>query len=190
MADTRRAMRAITTSNADPELVAALLSSVSDADAVVSFSLLRHTIPDDELVMLANLRAVLFELPRAPFRAGEDLGLLARVDAYEDTGRSYRRLFESSHGVFGLEFMGRDKHCEGIFVHTPTCRLQLEPSGDCRLDPEMITLFVHHRILLDALLEALELLGLPLSPAIYVSVEDFLTEHGAAAASEAFSELF
>jgi hypothetical protein len=54
----------------------------------------------------------------------------------------------------------------------------------------MIAIFVHHRIVLDALLEALALLGLPLSPMIYVSVDDFLCEHGAAAATQAFSELF
>lgn len=190
MADTRRAMRVITASNADPELVAALLSAVSGSDAVVSFSLLRGTIPDDDLLMLANLREVLFELPEAPFRVGEDLELLARGGAYEDTGRSYRRVFESGHGVFGLEFVGRGKQCDGIFVHTPACRMQLKPDGDYCLDSELITLFVRHRILLDALLEALALLGLALSPAIYVTVDDFLAEHGAAAATEAFGELF
>lgn len=190
MPDTRRAMRALTASTADPELVAALLSAVSGADAVVSFSLLRGTIPDDDLIMLANIRELLFELPEAPFRVGEDLELLARAGGYEDTGRSYRRLFESGHGVFGLEFVGRDKQCEGIFVHTPAWRMQLEPAGKYRLDSEMITLFVCHRIVLDALLEALELLGLPLSPSIYVTVDDFLAEHGAAAASETFGALF
>jgi len=190
MADTRRAMRAITASTADPELVAALVSAVSDSDAVVSFSLLRGTIPDTELLMLANLRSVLFELPEAPFRVGEDLALLERSGAYEDTGRSYRRRFESSHGVFGLEFMGRDKQCEGIFVHTPAARMQLGPDGVYCIDAEMIAIFVHHRTVLDALLEALALLGLPLAPMIYVSVDDFLCEHGTAAATEAFAELF
>ncbi len=43
---------------------------------------------------------------------------------------------------------------------------------------------------LDALLEALEVLGLPLCPPFYLTVEDFLAEHGAAAASAAFEELF
>lgn len=190
MSDTRRAMQAITASNADPELVAALLSAISDADAVVSFSLLRGTIPDADLLMLANLREVLFELPEAPFRVGEDLELLARGGEYEDTGRSYRRVFESAHGVFGLEFAGRGKQCDGIIVHTPAGRLQLGPVGSFQLDSEMITLFVRHRIVLDALLDALELLGIPLSPAIYVTVEDFLIEHAAAAATEAFTELF
>ena len=190
MADTRRAMSVITASNADPELVAALLSAVSDSDAVVSFSLLRGTVPDSELLVLANLRSVLFELPEAPFRVGEDLGLLARCGAYEDTGRSYRRRFESSHGVFGVEFVGRDKQCQGIFVHTPAARMQLAPDGIHCIDAEMIAVFVHHRIVLDALLEALALLGLPLAPMIYVSVDDFHAEHGAAAATEAFAELF
>lgn len=190
MADTRRALRAITASNADPELVAALLSADSNADAVVSFTLLRDTIPGDDLVQLVNLREVLFALPEAPFRTGEDLGLLVRSGGYEATARSYRRRFESSHGVFGLEFVGQGRQCEGIFVHTPACRMQLEPSGQYCLDPEMITLFVRHHIVLDALLEALELLGLPLAPVIYMTVEDFLAEHGSAAVTEAFGDLF
>jgi hypothetical protein len=190
MADTCRAMHVITASDADPELVEALLSAVSDAEAVVAFSLLRSTIPDDDLLMLANLREVLFELPESPFRTGDDLQLLARGGEYEDTGRSYRRLFESGHGVFGLEFVGSGMRCEGIFVHTPACRMQLKAAGRFRLDPEMITLFARHRVLLDALLEALALLGIPLCPPIYVSVDDFLAEHGAAAATEAFSQLF
>ncbi len=190
MADTRRAMQVITMSDADPELVAALLSARSDSDAVVSFSLLRGTIPDAELLMLLNLREVLFELPQVPFRVGEDLELLASSGAYEDTGRSYRRRFKSGHGVFGIEFVGRNRQCEGIFVHTPASRMRLGPSGDYRLDAEMIAVFVYHRIVLDALLDALALLGLPLAPVIYVSADDFLVEHGAAAASQAFGELF
>jgi len=188
--DTRRAMRVITASHADPELVAALLSSVSAADAAVSFSLLRGAIPDEALITLVNLREVLFEIPEAPFRVGEDLEMLARAGGYEDTGRSYRRCLESASGVFGLEFMGRDRYCEGIFVHTPAWRMQLGPHGEYRLDAEMIELFVNQRIVLDALLEALELLGVPLSPEIYVNADDFLAEHGAAAATEAFDELF
>ncbi len=188
--DTLRAMRALQTSNADPDLVAALLSAVSDTDAVVSFTLLRGTIPDEHLLMLINLRELLCELPESPFRVGEDLELLTRASRYEDTGRSRRRMFESAHGFFGIEFVGSGRLCEGIFVHTPACRMQLKPAGEYRLDSEMITLFVSHRILLDAILEALELLGMPLSPAIYVTVDDFLTEHGAAAASGAFDELF
>lgn len=190
MADTRRAMRAITLSNADPDLVGALLSAESNTDAVIAFTLLRGTVPDADLVQLVNLREVLFALPEAPFRVGEDLSMLERGGGYESTARSFRRRFESSHGVFGLEFVGQGRQCEGIFVHTPAWRMQLAPSGSYILDSEMITLFVRHHIVLDALLEALELLGTSLSPVIYVTPGDFVAEHGAAAASGAFSELF
>jgi len=190
MANTRRAMSVITTSQADPETVAALLSATSDADAVVSFTLLRDSLADEQLLLLANLREVLFELPESPFRTGEALDLLARGGEYEDTGRSYRRRFESAHSVFGLEFVGRGNQCEGIFVHTPACRMQLGPDGDFRLDADMIAVFVDQRIVLDALLEALALLGVPISPPIYLTADDFLSEHGASAASQAFGELF
>ena len=190
MADTRRAMHAITTSNADPALTAALLSADSDSDAVYAFSLLRNTIPDEHLLMLANLRELLFELPEPPFRVGEDLDLLERVGGYEDTGRSYRKRFDSTTGVFGLEFLGRTKLCDGIVVHTPSSRQMLRGSTGYRLDGEIIGLFVSQRILLDALLEALGLLGLPMSPKIYMTPDDFLAEHGAAAAAKAFDELF
>jgi hypothetical protein len=190
MADTRRAMHAITTSHADPELTAALLSAERDADAVYAFQLLRGTIPDADLLMLANLREVVSELPEPPFRVGEDLELLANAAGYEDTGYSYRRRFDATAGVFGLEFLGRTKLCEGIVVHTPSSRQMLCGAQGYRLDSQIIGLFVSERILLDALLEALELLGLPMSPKIYVSPNDFLIEHGAEAAAQAFDELF
>jgi hypothetical protein len=183
-------MHAITASNADPVLTAALLSASSDAEAVYAFSLLRDTVPDEHLLMLANLRELLSELPNPPFRVGEDLDLLERAGGYEDTGRSYRRRFDSTTGVFGLEFLGRTKSCEGVVVHTPSSRQMLRGSEGYRLDAELIGLFVSERILLDALLEALGLLGLPMSPAIYMTPDDFLVEHGAEAAAKAFDELF
>jgi hypothetical protein len=190
MADTRRAMHAITVSAADPALTAALLSAESDTEAVYAFSLLRGTIPDEHLLMLANLRELLSELPELPSWVGEDLDLLARIGGYEDTGRSYRKRFDSVTGVFGLEFLGRAKLCEGIIIHMPSGRYLLCSTKGYRLDIEVISLFVAERILLDALLEALGLLGFAMSPVIYVTVDDFLTEHGAAAAAEAFGELF
>jgi len=190
MADTRRAMHAITASAADPALTAALLSAESDTEAVYAFSLLRGTIPDEHLLMLANLRELLSEVPQMPSWVAEDLELLQRIGGYEDTGRSYRRRFESVRGVFGLEFLGRTKLCEGIVVHTPRGRFMLTGTKDYRLDAEVIGLFVSERIMLDALLESLALLGVPMSPVIYVTPDDFLAEHGAAAAAEAFEELF
>ena len=47
-------MQAIERSGADTELVTSLLTTRSDADAVVAFTLLRGTISERELLMIAN----------------------------------------------------------------------------------------------------------------------------------------
>jgi len=189
MADTRRAMRVLEGSDADAQLVRSLLVADSQSEATIAFVLLRGTIDDPELLLLANLREVLAELPSVPFRTGEVLDMLTRADRYEDTGRSYRRVFETSDGVFGLEFVGRGHECTDIAVHTPDARRSLRAT-EGTLDTQMLALFVKHRILLDAVLEALGLLGLPMEPTIYLTVDDFLADHAAATASEAIDELF
>ena len=74
-------------------------------------------------------------------------------------------------------------------MHTPEARRSLR-NGDGDLDRNMLALFVGHRILLDAVLEALGLLGWPLQPTIYLTADDFLADHGAAMASQAIDELF
>lgn len=191
MASTRKAMHAIEASQVDLDLVSDLLSSTTDADAVIAFTLLRGQIEDCHLLMLVNLRELILELPPAPFRSGEDLSILEKAGGYEDSGRSYRRVFESSHGVFGIEFLGRDRLCDGIVVRTPTLRYWLSGGEDrLAIDATALNLFVHHGVLLDAVFEGLELLGCPLDPKIYVTAEDFVVEHRAAAAGEALAALF
>lgn len=170
-------MRAIESAHADPELVASLLSSKSDAEASVAFSLLRYSITDCDLLQIANLREVLQLLPTSPFRTGESLELLKRAGGYESTGRSYRRAFESSGGVFGVEFVGQDHSCRAILVHTPAGRIPLAGTEQTTVDESLVPLLVQHGILLDAILEALSLLGSPLVPPIYVTADDFLAEH-------------
>jgi hypothetical protein len=182
-------MHVLEGSGADAELVRSLLGADSEAEATIAFTLLRGTIEDSELLLLANLREVLAELPPMPFRTGEALDLLSRAGGYEDTGRSYRRLFVAGPGVFGIEFVGSGHWCSEIAVHTPDARRSLRAdNGD--LDRNMLALFVGHGILLDAVLEALGLLGWPLQPTIYLTADDFLADHGAAMASRAIDELF
>jgi hypothetical protein len=189
MADTRRAMHLLEGSDADADLVRSLLVADSQAEATIAFSLLRGTIDGAELLVLANLREVLAEIPATPFRPGETLDVLARAGGYEDTGRSYRRLFETDTGVFGVEFVGSGHECTDIAIHTPDARRSLRnDSGE--LDSHMLALFVKHGILLDAVLDALGLLGWPMEPPIYLSADDFLADHGAKTASEAIGELF
>lgn len=181
MASTRHAMYALEEEQVDYELASTLVSASCQSDALIAFSLLRGTISDRHLVMLVNLRELLLEMPACPFSTPCDLDILARACGYEDTGRSYRRRFESNHGVFGLEFVGRMRTCDAILVHTPLSRFDLYKNGDHELGAETLTIFVNHAILLDAAIEALQQLGLPLDPKIYLSAEDFLSEHQHAA---------
>lgn len=185
MANTRHVMRTLESAHVDPEIVAAFLTARSSAEATVAYSLLREALSPRELLQVANLREVLGELPTGPFRTGECLDILQRAAGYEFTGRSYRRAFESSHGVFGLEFLGTVRECEGILIHTPHGRRMLMGSDDSRIDEMLLPLLVDHGILLDAILEALELLGCPLDPPIYVTIDDFPCEHLATGVSEA-----
>ena len=190
MASTRMIMHAIEDAHADPELVSSLLVSQSDSEAAVAFSLLRGAISDRDLVAIVNLREVLLELPSGRFRTGASLEMLARIGDYESTGYSYRRLFESPHGVFGLEFIGESNCCDEIVIHTPSGRRSLaHPEGE-GLDAALMPILVQHGVLLDAVLEGLTLLGSPLDPTIYMTPDDFLVEHGAGAARDMFSELF
>jgi len=183
-------MRTIGSANADSGLVASLLSARSDAEATVAFALLRDVLTDRELLEIANLRELLNELPTGPFRTGESLEMLERVGGYEFTGRSYRRVFDSAPGVFGVEFLGQVRDCEGIVIHTPLGRHGLTSNGEARMDDSVLALLVEHGILLDAILEALEILGSPLDPPIYVTVDDFVAEHGAQTMREAIGDLF
>ena len=183
-------MHTIEAAHADPELLASLLSANSDAEATVAFALLRDALTDRELIEIANLRELLNELPTEPFRTGESLEILQRAGGYEFTGRSYRRVFDSSQGVFGLEFLGEVRDCEGIVVHTPQGRRKLCSAGEARIDESLLPLLVDHGILLDAILEALELLGSPLDPPIYVTADDFVAEHSACTMSAAIGDLF
>lgn len=190
MATTRRAMHFLQDEHLDLDLASTLVSTKSDPDALYAFSLLRGTTSDSHLLMLANLRELLLEMPQCPFRASGDLDILARAAHYEDTGHSYRRRFESDHGVFGLEFVGRGNACQGVLVHTPAHRFELYGDGPHELNAETLAIFTNHAILLDAAIEALELLGWGLVPKIYLSVDDFYAEYAAAAAQRAFDELF
>lgn len=190
MADTKRAMHEIDVDSVDLDLVETLLLSRSASDAVLAYSALRTVLPSRTLVMLANLREVIAALPETPFLAGTGLDMLVTAGGYEHTGRSYRRLFEDGDSVFGLEFLGGGTFCDGIVVHTSSSRFVLHGDPASVLDHEVLKVFVRHDTLLDRVLEALQLLGYVFEPPIYVTPDDFIAEHGAAAAGKAFNDLF
>lgn len=190
MPDTQRAIKHIDLDCVDLDLVETLLLSRADSDAALAYSMLRPVLPSRSLVMLANLREVIAAMPDAPFLAGTGLDALATVGGYEYTGHSYRRLFESDTGVFGLEFMGDGTYCDGIVLHTAVSRFALHGNQSSVLDHAVLKVFVQHETILDSVLEALQILGYALEPPIYVTPDDFVNEHGAAAAGQALSDLF
>lgn len=176
MAHTQRALEQLEAERADLGLVETLLASRSDSEALLAYASLRGTLRDRSLVMLANIREVIREIPDAPFPTGTGMDALIAAD-YEFTGHSYRSLFESDHGIFGLEFVGGGTLCEAILVHTVTSRYTLHGNVESSLTPEILAVMVNHNRLLDELLEGIQLLGIPLDPEIYVEVEDFPREH-------------
>lgn len=189
MATTRKAMRTIESISADPDLLESVLVARSESEAAVAFSLLRYSLSDSELLQIINLRELLRVLPTAPFRTGEALEMLERAAGYENTGRSYRRRFESTPGVFGVEFLGAGHACRGIVVHTPAGRHKLAGGRRSTVSEDLLPVLVAHAIVLDAVLEALELLGTPMNPTIYLAADDYLAENNRSI-KDAFGELF
>lgn len=190
MPDTQRALHEIDIESVDLDLVETLLLSRSDSDAVIAYSALRGVLPARTLVMLANLREVIAALPDAPFLAGTGLDTLAAVCDYEPTEHSYRKVFESECGFYGLEFLGEGTYCDGIVLRTATSRFVLHGDQSSVLDNGVLEVFVTHETVLDAVLESLQALGYVFEPPIYVTPDDFLAEHGAKAAGEVFGDLF
>jgi hypothetical protein len=176
VAHTQRALEQLEAERADLDLVETLLASRSESEALLAYASLRGSMRDRSLVMLANIREVIREIPSAPFQTGTGMDSLLTAD-YEFTGHSYRSLFESDHGLFGLEFVGGGTLCEAIIVHTLTSRYALHGTSESSLTPEILAVMVNHNRLLDELLEGLQALGIPLDPAIYVEAEDFPREH-------------
>jgi hypothetical protein len=190
VADTKRVLRNLEPSENDLDLVEMLLTSRSDAEAVMAYSLLRQTLPDQALIALANLREIIAELPESPFCSGTGMEVLESVGGYEATGHSYRRMFEGDHGVFGIEFIGEGTRCDGIAIHTESSRFYLRGDERSRVDHLMLEVIVFYPELLDSILEGLQLLGVVLEPFIYLTTSDFPAEHAASAAGQAAHDLF
>jgi hypothetical protein len=190
MPHTRRVFDMLENLAAEPEQVRTLLTTRSSADASLAFSFLRATLPEGPLVLLANLREIIAEIPETPFLTGRSLDILERSEGYERHGRTYRRTFENEHGAFGLEFEGGGTECEAIFLATSSGRFTFGGDVDSIIDQHVCTAALTYRTVIDELVRALQALGLVLYPRIYVSTDDFVEEYSGAAAAELFGGLF
>jgi len=190
MPKTRRVFDMIETLAADPDLVRDLLASRSMLDAGMAYTSLRGVIPDGALLMLANLREVIAEIPETPFLTGHPIEVLERTAEYERCDDSYRRFFDTERGGFTLEFIGQGTECEAIIVHAGACRFNVAGDMDYMLDTDVLDVVLEQRCVVDEIIRALQALGVPLDPRVYVTPDDFTTENAGSAASEMFSGLF
>ena len=165
-----------------------LLVSRSMLDAAAAYSCCA-AVPDGSLVMLANLREIIAEIPETPFLTGQPIEVLELVAGYERCVNSYRRLFEGEGGVSHSSSSARE----------PSARRSSSRSGrplqsgrrhGVMIDPEVLDLALEHRTLIDEILRALQALGVALDPRVYVTPDDFTAENAAGAAGEMFRGLF
>ncbi len=190
MPKTRRVFDMIETLAIDPDLVRDLLVSRSTLDAAAAYTSLRGMVPDGALLMLANLREVIAEIPETPFLTGQPIEVLELVAGYDRCVSSYRRAFEVERGGFTLEFIGQGTECEAIAIEEGASRLSLAGDMEFMIDPGVLDLALEHRTLIDEILRALQTLGVALDPAVYLTPDDFTAENAAGAAGEMFRGLF
>ncbi len=186
MPKTRRVFDMVETLAADPDLVRTLLISRSPHAAGAAYSALRGTIADGALLMLANLREVIAEIPETPFLTGHPIEVLEQLGGYTRRGRSYRRSFESEQGVFALEFDGQSTECESIVIATGPRRLTFAGDMESLIDEDVLSVALEQHGLVDEILRALQTLGVPLDPRVFVSPDDFTAEPAAGSVDEMF----
>ena len=166
MPKTRRVFDMIETLAVDPDLVRDLLLSRSMLDAAAAYTSLRGVVPDGALLMLANLREVIAEIPETPFLTGQPIEILEHVADYERCVNSYRRAYRGrTQAGFTLEFIGQGTECEAIVIEVGASRFNLAGDMEYMIDPEVLDLALEHRTLIDEILRALQTLGVALDPA-------------------------
>jgi hypothetical protein len=176
-------------SDSDRNLVGEVLGACDDTDAAFALALLGDTLPERVLVVLANLRGAVRCLPQPPFLTEQPLSELEQL-GYEPTGRSFRKLFEAGHGVFGIEFVGDGRVAEAVVIHTPSSRCRLGTRETEPVDGDVVQVLLNHPKLPLYVTEALELLGKPVETERYESSAEFLERHAAGAAGRLVDELF
>jgi len=167
-------------SSPDGDLVKVLVNSRSNAEATLAATILRHRIPDLELVMLFNLRELISELPSEPFWVPHELDVLSRILGYRSTGTSWRRIFEAQGSKTVLEFVGNGNRIASIWMYSG--RLKAALAGPCTdfIGARAIEVLVSNVELGEGLVDALRALGHDLAPRFYFSVEDYMVENAVA----------
>lgn len=173
----------------DRALVAEVLSAVDEGQAAFALTLLRETLSERSVTVLANLREVMRCVPSIPFLTSNSIDALGAL-GYEATSRSLRRVYDDGGEVFGLEFLGQGKVVEAIVIHTRDGRHCLRACEDLIVDEGVAHVMVVDSGLSLGLLEALHTLGVCCEPKFWKSSVEYFDNHAANAAGRALGELF
>ena len=178
MLTTRTDIAHLLTASPEAELARMVVNARSAAEMQLALGVLRAELPESELLDLANVRESLADIPVPVFRTGAELSILERAAGWECEGRSFRTERSSGAGLFGLEFVGDGNAVEEMAVWADGGRLVLhgEDSGEFVSQP-VLDLMFEHDTLLDAVVEALRLLGVGYLPRFHMSLEEFTLEN-------------
>lgn len=166
-----------------------LLSARSAAEASLAATLLSGELPERDVVRIANIREFISELPMPPFAVSGELSLLVRALSYEPTDTGARQAFDCDGGVFGIEFTGEGNAVERIILVTAEGKVEFKATGAEILDPAAVELLLHYEELADRLVEALQVLGVPITPRFYLNMADYVLDNAAQSAAD-LMELF
>lgn len=168
------------------ELLRILLNATSPAEADFALHILREFVPEKDLVAAVNIREVLREIPSCPFPMAVDMDTLVRLAGLERDRSAWHRTFKDEAGPFGLSVLGDGNLCYDVLMSDGKRNLFLtpHPSNGAVLHPDALDLIMRREKLLQELCGLVMAMGLPFSPTIYLSLDDWMLEYAEQAMSD------
>jgi len=155
------------------------MNSTSLVEATLAMELLSETVPERALITAANIREAIKELPRCPLAMAVDFDTLSRVWDLERVGMGWERRFDDSDAEFTIVLLGEGNFCYDIVVRLSGRTMMWMPRSpeEDFINPDLVDLVMEHRGLLRTVIDLVGAMGLPFSPAFYLSLEDWQQEY-------------
>jgi len=177
--------------SSDPDLLRVVMNSTSLVEATLAMELLTQTVPERALITAANIREAIKELPRCPLSMAVDFETLARVWELERVGMGWERQFDDRDDDFTIVLLGEGNFCYDIVVRLKGRTMMWMPRSpeEDFVNPDLVDLVMEHHGLLRTVIDLVGAMGMPFSPAFYLSLEDWQQEYAETTFSEVV-ELF
>lgn len=153
-----------------------LLNAVSTAEANLALEVLRTSLPDKVILTACNLREVLRALPTAPFSMRVDEDTFARVAGFDRGIAAMSKTLDDglvlcmmTAGNLVLDIIVRDDAVKYFWNEVPVVE-DFVTSG-------VLDLLMQSDYLLDAVIEAVNDMGLVFNPKFYLSLDDWHMDH-------------